>query len=132
MLIVAILFLILNIKGYKNLFKSSESINNNAKKKFDELKSESERQTAKGVIIISMIVALSLLLIYYVISGVMMTDILYMALLASLFGVNAINSFFKSIKLLNFEYKYNLYSRLLVPIGTFYHIYFIIFLLVIT
>ena len=130
MLILAFLFLLLNFKSYTKLFKSSEQINNEITNKFNELsKSKREKATIQLVTLVFSSIILLMMLVYYVIAGTMMSAIPFMILLSAILGVQSIVGIHDSIQLLDGKYKYRLYVRFLVPVTTFFHCYFIYYLI---
>ena len=130
MLIVAFLFLLLNFKSYTKLFKSSEQINSEIASKFDDLsKTKNDKATIQLVTLVFTTIILIIMLAYYVIAGTMMSAIPFMILLSAILGVQSIVGIHDSIQLLDGKYKYRLYERFLVPVTTFFHCYFIYFLI---
>ena len=128
MLIFAVGLLLLNLNGYKRLFKSSEQLSEEMQKALNKVKSETERNVLILVSLVFTSIVLLLTVIYYIIAGTMVTNLL-IVVLSVVFGVSSICAIFKLPKILNGEYKLRVYERLLVPVATFYHCYFIYFLL---
>ena len=128
MLIFAVGLLLLNLNGYKRLFKSSEELNEKMQTVFNKTKSETEKEMLKLFTLVFTAIVLVLVVIYYIIAGTMINT-LTMVILSVIFGINGILGIFKIPKMLNGEYKFKLFQRLLVPVATFYHSYFIYFLL---
>ncbi|MET3508287.1 hypothetical protein [Halalkalibacter oceani] len=129
MLILAVLFLLVNIKGYKKIFKPSDSIGREITNMIDECKTENEKSFVKLLMLLFTLSYSTILLIYYIAAGVIMTELIGMVLSSVLFGVNTVLSMIKIPQMIEGKYKYSIYSRVMHPAVTFYHIYFILFLL---